>query len=149
MKPIDKIKQLREITGLPVMECKNALEKSGYDLEKAKEILKERFNLISAKKIKKETKEGIVASYIHQTKKIGVLLEILCQSDFVANSPQFQNLAHEICLQIAAQNPSDIDSLMAQPWIKDETRLIGDLIKENIVKFGENIVLKRFVRYEI
>ena len=92
-------------------------------------------------------REGIVASYIHPNKKIGVLLELNCETDFVAESQDFQNLAHELCLQIAAMR--DEIPLFQQPWIRDENRTIKDLVQEYIAKLGENIAIKRFVRYEL
>jgi elongation factor Ts len=146
MIPIEKIKKLRQETSLSISECKKALEKSGGDLEKAKKILEEWGAKFAEKKEKRKTGEGIIASYIHSNKKIGVLLELGCESDFVARSEEFQNLAHEICLQIAAMGEKDI---LSQPWIKDETKKIGDLINEYIAKFGENIVIKRCCRYEL
>jgi elongation factor Ts len=146
MIPIEKIKKLRQETSLSISECKKALEKSGGDLEKAKKILEEWGAKFAEKTEKRKTEEGIIASYIHSNKKVGVLLELGCESDFVARSEEFQNLAHEICLQIAAMGEKD---LISQPWIKDETKKIGDLINEHIAKFGENIVIKRFCRYEL
>lgn len=191
---IEKIKELRKMTNLSIIECKKALEESGYDLEKAKKLLQLKVGEFSKGKEKRETKEGIVASYVHTTKKIGVLLELLCETDFVAKSPLFEKLAHEICLQIAAQNPlylkeKDIPKallkekkenfkilfenkikdkkelekeiqkkieeykkeicLLEQKWIKDESKTIDNLIKDHIAKFGENIKIGRFVRYQI
>jgi elongation factor Ts len=146
MIPIEKIKKLRQETSLSISQCKKALEKAKGDLEKAKEILKEWGEKFAQTQQKKETKEGVIASYVHPNKRIGVLLEICCESDFVAKSEEFQKLAHEICLQIAAMGERD---LLSQPWIKDEKKKIGDLIKEHIAKFGENITIKRFCRYEL
>jgi len=93
-------------------------------------------------------KAGIIESYIHSGKKIGAMVELHCESDFVAHSEDFQKLAHELCLQIAAIDPENIP-LLKQPWIRDETKTIKDLIDEYISKFGENIILKRFARFEI
>jgi len=145
---INQIKQLRQETSVSIIECKKALEEAKGDLEKAKEILRKRGGEFAEKKAERGAKTGIIASYIHQNKKIGVLLDIRCESDFVAESADFQNLAHEICLQIAAMNPKKT-SLLSQAWIKDETKTIKDLIDEYITKIGENIVIKKFVRYEI
>ena len=105
MPDINQLKQLREETSSPVKDCLKALEDSGGSLEKAKEILKKRGKIIAEKKAEREAKEGIVDSYLHPNKKVGVLLEIRCESDFVAKAQDFQNLSHEICLQIAASNP--------------------------------------------
>ncbi len=105
MPDINQLKQLREETSSPVKDCLKALEDSGGSLEKAKEILKKRGKIIAEKKAEREAKEGIVDSYLHPNKKVGVLLEIRCESDFVAKAQNFQDLSHEICLQIAASNP--------------------------------------------
>jgi len=144
----DKIKQLREETGISISECKKALEKAKGDMTMAKEILRKRGKEWAEKKAKRETREGIIASYIHPNKRIGALLELNCETDFVAKSSDFQNLAHELCLQIAAMGDGEIP-LLDQPWIKDENMTIKDLIQECIAKLGENIVIKRFVRYEL
>jgi len=145
---IDKIKQLREETNISITECKKALEETKDDLEKAKEILKNKGVEFCSKRIGQETVQGIVESYIHANKRIGAMIELRCESDFVARSADFQKLAHEICLQITAISPKEIP-LLEQKWIKDENKTIKELINEYIVKFGENIVLKNFERYEI
>ena len=105
MPNINQLKQLREETSSPVKDCLKALEESEGNLEMAKEILKKRGKIIAEKKAEREAKEGIVDSYLHPNKKVGVLLEIRCESDFVAKAQNFQDLSHEICLQIAASNP--------------------------------------------
>ena len=105
MVSIDQLKQLREQTGISLMECKKALEEAGGDIEKAKQILRERGKEMLRDKAEKKNSQGIVASYIHAGGKIGVLLELRCQTDFVAKSEEFKKLAHEICLQIAAMKP--------------------------------------------
>jgi len=145
---IDKIKQLRQGTGVSISECQKALENAGGNIEKAKKILKEKGQKFLEKKSQRETKEGIIDSYIHPDKKVGVLLELNCESDFVARSKDFQTLAHELCLQIAAMDSQE-NTLMSEPWIKDESKTIQDLIKEYIMKLGENIVVSRFARYDI
>jgi len=148
MVEIEKIKKLREETGISIGECKKALEKAKGDIEKAKEILRERFGEISKKLEKRETKEGIVEAYVHSGKKIGAMVKLLCESDFVAKSEDFQKLAHELCLQIVAKDPKEIP-LLEQNWIRDETKKIKDLINEYIAKFGENIVLEEYCRFQI
>lgn len=96
----------------------------------------------------KEFTQGIIESYIHSNKRIGVLVDLRCQTDFVARTEEFQRLAHELCLQIAAMNPKK-SKLLSQPWIRDETKTIKDLIDEYTAKLGENIIIKRFIRYEL
>lgn len=148
MIPIEKIKQLRQETGVSLFECKKALIEAKFDIKKAKEILKQWGKIFADKQVEKETKEGIIDSYIHSGKKVGAMIELHCQSDFVARSEDFQKLAHELCLQITAIDPQKIP-LLSQPWIKDETKTVKDLINEYIVKTGENIKIKKFVRYQI
>jgi elongation factor Ts len=148
MSLIEKIKKLREETEISIAECKKALEEAKGDLEKAKEILKKRYGEMAKKRKERETKEGIIEAYIHPGKKIGVLLELRCESDFVAKNPEFQKLAHELCLQIAAVDPEEIP-LLEQNWIRDESKKIKDLISEYIAKFDENIVVERFARFQI
>lgn len=144
---IDQLKELREATGVSISECKKALLESKGDLEKAKEILKKLGRELAGKKTSRETYQGIIDSYIHQNKKIGALLELNCETDFAAKSEDFKNLAHELCLQIAAVDEEI--PLLEQPWIKDAGKTIKDLIDEYIAKIGENITVKRFARYEI
>jgi len=148
MNLVEKIKKLREETEISIAECKKALEEAKGDLKKAKEILKKRYGEMAKKRKERETKEGIVEAYIHPGKKIGVLLELRCESDFVAKNPEFQKLAHELCLQIAAIDPEEIP-LLEQNWIRDESKKIKDLISEYIAKFDENIVVERFARFQI
>ena len=146
---IAQLKKLRQETGLSISECKKALEETKGNINLAKEILRKWGREFAQKQSKRKVKEGLIATYLHPNKKIGVILEINCETDFVARSEDFQKLAHELCLQIAAMDPQDIDSLFNQPWIKEETKNIEDLIESFIAKLGENIVIRRFTRYEI
>jgi len=148
MEGIQQIKKLREETEVSISECKKALEEAGGDLEKAKEILRKRGAEIAQKKKERRTGQGIIDSYIHPNKKVGVLLELGCETDFVAKSSEFQTLAHELCLQVAA-SPEEETPFLEQAWIKDESKKIKDLIEEYIAKIGENIVVKRLVKYKI
>jgi len=145
---IDQIKQLRQETLVSISECKKALEETEGDFEKAKEILKKWGKELAGKKAERDVSLGIVESYIHPNKRVGAMVELCCETDFVARSEDFKKLAHELCLQITAMNPEE-DSLMSQPWVKDETKTIKDLINEYIAKLGENIVVKKFVRFNI
>ncbi len=176
---IDQIRKLREVTGVSISECKKALEESRGDLRKAKDILKKLGKEMAQKKAEREVEQGIIDSYIHPNKKIGALLDLRCETDFVARSEDFKNLAHELCLQIAAIDPEEtslgdepkgsslptkrsegeeenevlfapaVARVLEQPWIRDESKTIKDLINEYITKIGENIVIKRFIRYQI
>ena len=148
MVSINQIKQLREETEVSISECKKALTEAKGDFQKAKEILKKWGKDFAKKKLQRKTKQGIIESYIHSNKRVGVILELGCETDFVAKNPDFQKLAHELALQITAVNPEETP-VLEQSWIRDETRTIKDLIDEYIARFGENIIIKRFVRFEI
>jgi len=145
---IEQIKKLRRATGLSISECKKALEEAKGDIVMAKEVLRKSGKDFAKKKRERELRAGIIESYIHPGKRIGAMIELHCESDFVAQSEDFQKLAHELCLQIAAINPKE-NPLLNQPWIRDETKTVKDLIDEHIAKLGENIILKRFIRYEL
>lgn len=146
---IEQIKKLRDKTGAPVLECRQALEVSDGDEKKALEWLREKGVARANKKQSRETKAGLVASYTHATGKVGVLIELACETDFVARNEEFQNLAHELCLQIASMNPKDVNKLLEQEYIRDPQKKVGDLVKETIAKTGENIIINRFSRFEI
>ncbi|MBL7159141.1 translation elongation factor Ts [Candidatus Microgenomates bacterium] len=146
---INDIKNLREQTNAPVMECKKALEEAKGDVKKAKALL-EKWGVVRAqKKADRVTCQGQIFSYIHTGGKIGVMLEILCETDFVAKNQEFQKLGKEIAMQISAMNPKDVDQLLKQDYIRDAKVKIADLVKQAIAKIGENIVVKRFERFEI
>ncbi len=143
------LKKLREETSASVSDCRRALEESNGNYEKALEWLKKRAAEKAEKKADRETGEGLVEPYIHQNGKIGVLVEILCETDFVARTDDFKKLAHEVAMQVAAMNPKDTEELLAQPYIKDPGMTIQELVKQTIGKLGENITIKKFARLEI
>jgi|GEM_PF-362405 len=147
MANIEQIKQLRDETGISIGECKKALDEGG-SIEKAKEILKKWGKDLASKKSERATGQGKVECYIHANGKIGVMVELRCETDFVANSGDFKNLAHEVCLQIAAMG-DDPETLMTLPWIKNPSKTLKGLIEDTVAKVGENIVLQRAVRYQI
>lgn len=146
---IDDIKKLRVKTGAGIMDCRRALEESKGDSKKAEELLKIWGIAKAGKKEGRETNAGIVDSYIHAGGKVGVLVELLCETDFVARTDDFKSLAHELCLQIASMNPKDVKSLLKQEYIRDPAITIEQLIKQAIGKLGENITLTRFIRYQL
>ncbi|OGG03042.1 translation elongation factor Ts [Candidatus Gottesmanbacteria bacterium RBG_16_37_8] len=146
---IDQIKKVREKTGGGVMDCRRALEESKGDKKKAVELLKKWGIEKSKKKEGRETKSGIVSSYIHGEGKIGVLVELLCETDFVARTDEFKNLAHELCLQISSMTPKDVKTLLNQEYIREPGVKIADLVKQTIGKLGENITVSRFARMEL
>lgn len=145
----DLIKQLREETQASIADCKNALEEAKGDMKKAHELLKKRGFEIAKKKAERATGEGLIEAYVHLNGRIGVLVEMLCETDFVARTTDFKNLCHEIAMQIAAMNPKDVPAVLKQEYIRDASKTIEDLVKQAIGKLGENIVIKRFERFEI
>ena len=145
----DKIKSLRDKTGISVIECKRALEQAKGDEAKALEILGMKGEDLAQKKKERETKEGLIEAYIHNNGKVGAILELNCETDFVARNPQFKELAHDLTMHLAAMNPESSDEFLSQPFIKDEEKTIQDLINEAIAKLGENIKIGEFVRLKI
>ncbi|BAL80932.1 translation elongation factor Ts [Caldisericum exile] len=191
---LDLIKELRSRTGAGIADCKKALEEANGDIEKAIDILREKGIAKAVKKAGRVTNEGVVASYIHPGNQLGVLVEVNCETDFVARTDEFKKLADEIALQIAASSPDYVSReevpedviekekeiyrkqleeegkpanvidriiegkietfykehcLLEQPYLRDESITIEQLIKEHISKFGENITVRRFVRFKV
>ena len=146
----ESIKKLRDETGYPIMVCKKALEESKGNIAKAKDYLKTYYQeSVMSKKGERETKNGIVASYIHTNRKVGVLVELNCETDFVADTNEFRSLANELALQIAGMNPANAKELFVQPYIRDPAKNVEGIIRQSISALGENITVGRFVRYEI
>lgn len=160
---LDLIKELRERSGGGIMDCKRALEATGGNIDKAVAYLQEQGIASAAKKVGRETAQGLVDSYIHAG-RIGAIIEVNCETDFVARTDQFQALAHELAMQVAAANPQYVSeedipegtegrkedlALLAQPYIREPGKTIRQLIQETIGKTGENIQVKRFARFEL
>jgi elongation factor Ts len=189
----ESVKQLREVSGAGVMECKRALEETDGDIEKATAILRERGMASAAKRAGREAKDGLISSYIHPGSRIGVLIEVNCETDFVARTDEFQKLVRSLAVQVAGLRPlyTTIDAIPAEEleakkaalledestakkpeavraqiiegqlkkWFaevvlteqpfRDEDRTVGALITEAIAKTGENIRVRRFVRFEL
>lgn len=190
----EQVKQLRDATGAGILDCRKALEEAGGDLEKAMEVLRERGLAKAAKRSGREASEGYLDLYSHGDGRVGVMVEVNCETDFVARSEAFRTFAHEIALQVAANDPRYIDvedipdevlarerqearrfalqegkpehvadrivegrlekftdeaCLMRQHYIRDDSITIQDLLNQNIVAIGENIVIRRFVRWEV
>jgi len=191
---INLIKQLRDLTGAGVADVKEALEEAKGDIEKAKDVLRLKGQKSAAKRTERSASQGLIGSYVHSNGKIGVLVEVNCETDFVARTADFQELVHNIALQIAAAAPEYVKSedvpaeivakeksicaeemaeekkpeaikekiiegklqkfyssvcLINQPFIKDDKKKIQDLITETIAKTGENIQVKRFIRFSM
>ncbi len=141
-----KIKQLREKTGAGIADCNAALKETGGDIKKAEELLRKQGFEKAAKKKDRAIGSGLVESYVHGQGKIGVLVEIGCETDFVARTDDFKNLAHEVAMQISAMNPKDVKTLMTQEYIRDASMTIESLVKVAIAKLGENITIIKFSR---
>lgn len=146
---INVLTELREKTGASVISVKKALEKAEGSKEAALKILQKEGLLIVSKKSERQTKAGVIDAYLHPNRKIGVLVEVLCETDFVAKNEGFQNFSHDIAMQVAASNPSDKMSLLEQPFIKNQDLKIRDVLNDAIAKFGEKIEIGRFTRFEI
>lgn len=189
----EQIKELREATGVGILECRKALEQAGGDFKKAVDLLREKGLATAAKRADRQASEGLLELYSHGGGRVGVMVEVNCETDFVARSESFRNFAHEIALQIAAAAPryireSDIPEeeleherqiartraleegkpeavvdkivagrlekfkdevcLLRQPYIRDEDITVEQLLLQNIASMGENIVIRRFVRWE-
>lgn len=141
------IERLREATGAGVMECKRALTEAGGDFDKAIAIIHERGFNRAEKKKDRATGAGFLHAHIHN-ERVGVLLDIRAETDFVVRSDEFRELAHSLALQIIAMNPADAKELLGQPFVKDESLTVEEVVKRAIAKLGENINIERFTRYE-
>ena len=162
--PTESIRELRSRTSAGMLECNKALLQAGGDVEKAVEVLRCRGLSVAQKKKERVTTEGIIEAYIHHTGKIGTLVELHCESDFVARTDEFRQLARDIAMQIAATSPQFITTeeipekeefdpqtacLVNQPFIREPTRSVQEIIDQTIAKVGENIKVSRFTRFEI
>ena len=162
---VDMIKDLRQKTGAGVMDCKRALEEATGDVERAEGLLKEKGLADAAKKAGRETGEGLVEAYVHTGGRLGALVEVNCESDFVARTAELKELAHNLAMQVAAMpSTSYIDGtevkdeesrpleevcLLDQSYIKDPSRTVNDVIQEVIAKVGENVKVKRLARFAL
>ncbi len=161
---METVKELRERSGAGIMECKRALDDAGGNLDRAMAILREQGLAKAEKRAGRETSQGMVDSYIHGGGRIGALVEVNCESDFVARTEEFRRLAHDIAMQVAATNPRYLSAddrpddeeddpaevcLLEQPFIREPGRTIRDIVNEAISKTGENIRIRRFARFEL
>ena len=144
-----KLKQLREDTGVSFSLCKKALEETKNNIEKSKKLLSKWGVEKANDKQSRETKQGAIFSYVHHNKKIAVLVEIVCETDFVGKNKDFQTLGTEIAMQIASVRVNNVDELLSIEYMRDSSKKISDLIKDAILKFGENIKISRFVKWEL
>jgi elongation factor Ts len=161
---VEAVKELRNRTNVGIADCNKALLEVGGDMEKAVEFLKQRGIAIAERKKDEAVTEGVIEAYIHHTRHIGTLLELNCETDFVARTVEFKELAHDLAMQIAATAPQFVTSeevpqkaeidpqvacLLSQPFIKDPTKAVQEVIAETIAKVGENIKVRRFARFEL
>jgi elongation factor Ts len=143
------IKQLRDKTSAGIADCRVALEEAEGDLRKAEVILQKKGLDKAAQKGDRATGEGLIESYIHQNGRVGVIVELSCETDFVARTAEFKTLAHEISMQVAAMNPKDVAVLLKQEYIRDSSKTISDLVTTAVATMGENIKVARFSRFEV
>jgi elongation factor Ts len=146
---IDDIKKLRQQTGTGVMDAKKALEASKGNAKKAEEWIRKRGLAKAKKRAGKEASEGLIGSYVHHSGKVAALVELVCETDFVARTDEFKSLAQEIAMQVASMKPKDIKELMGQEYIRDPKKKVGDLVTEGVGKTGEKIEVRRFERMEL
>ncbi len=162
--PVEVVKELRNRTNAGIVDCNKALLEVGGDIEKAIEFLKQRGAAIAEKKKDVAATEGVIEAYVHYTKRIGALVELNCETDFVAHTAEFKELAHDLAMQVAASSPQFITSeevppkaeidpqaacLLSQPFIKEPDKTVQEVIAETIAKVDENIRVRRFVRFEL
>ena len=158
---VELVRTLREQTGAGIMECKVALVDSNGDLEKAAEVLRDKGLAQVAKRAGRDTTEGIIEAYVHTGGRVGAIVELGCETDFVARTDAFRDLAHDIAMQVAAMAPAYVDekemeegdtrpvaqvSLLQQPFIKSSGSSVGDVVQELAAKVGENVRVLRFTR---
>lgn len=161
---VELVRTLRDQTGAGVMECKEALEEADGDLEKAATALREKGRVSADKRVGRATHEGVIETYLHTGGRVGAMVELGCETDFVARTEEFQKLAHDIAMQVAAMGPIYVDqeeieegdtrppasiSLMQQPFIKNNSSSVGEMVRELAAKVGENIRVVRFNRLEV
>jgi len=161
---VDRVKELREQSGAAIMQCRNALIEAQGDIEKALQILKQQSIFLAEKKQNRTAIQGLIEAYVHAGGRIGAMVEVNCESDFVARTDEFKELAHHLAMQVAAMAPkfisreevpegTDIEPqtacLLLQPDIKNPDKTVKDIITETIAKVGENIKVSRFARFEL
>jgi len=143
------IKKLREETGAGMMDCKNALEESAGDFTAALEWVRQKGLARADKKADRETNEGYISSYVHNNSKTAAMVEVLCETDFVARNGEFQTMARDLALQVVSMSPENVTELLSQDFIKNPSITIEEYVKSISGKIGEKFVVNRFVRYEV
>lgn len=143
------VTKLRELTGAGVIECRNALIESGGDIETAEKTIRDRGIFLATKRESRETKQGLVVSYTHVNGSVSSIVELNCETDFVARTEEFKNLAHELALQVAAMNPGSVEDLLEQEYIRDPSKKIKEKVFELCAKTGENIKVSFISRHAL
>ena len=161
---VETIKALRDLTGAGIMDSKRALEDADGDIEAARKILREKGIASAAKKASRDTNEGLVEAYIHSGGRVGAIVELNCETDFVARTEDLKSLAHNVAMQVAAMSPKYVDEgelpddgggspqevcLLRQPFIRDNELTVQDVVNETIAKVGENVRVRRFSRFSL
>ena len=161
---VEAIKALRNMTGAGIMDSKRALEEADGDVEAAQKLLREKDIASAAKKASRDTNEGLVESYIHSGGRVGAMVELNCETDFVARTDDMKSLAHDVAMQVAAMSPKYVDEdaisedeeaspqevcLLRQPFIRDNGLTVQDIVNETIAKVGENVRVRRFSRFSL
>lgn len=149
MKNLEIIRKLRSLCGASITSCKKALENSGGDFDAAIQALRREGAEIVRRKSSRETHAGVVDSYVHGDRRLGAIIVVKTETDFVARNEEFQSLAHELSMQVAATSPKNVEELLGQPFIKNPQKTVEDHVKEAILKFGENIEIIQFTRLEL
>jgi elongation factor Ts len=143
------VKKLREETGAGVMDVRRALLEAEGNEAKAKELLSAKGEASVAKRSERETSQGVIETYVHSGGKVGSMVHLACETDFVAKTEEFKTLAKELAMQVAAMNPTNVDELIDQDYIRDPGKSIKQLINEVIAKTGENIQVKKIARFSL
>ncbi len=143
------VQRLRDETGAGVMDCKRCLEEAGGDYEKAKKLLEQKGFERAAKTSEREATDGVVEAYVHSNGRRGALVELKSETDFVARNPEFRRLAKEIAMHVAAMEPASVDDLLAQAYIRDQSKTIKDLVTALAAKTGEHVKVGRFAHFKL
>lgn len=149
MSDLDTIRKLRSVCGASITGCKKALQESGGDFDRALEILRKEGAQIALKKSERQTNAGAVDAYIHSDRRLGVIVKVKTETDFVARNEEFLKFVHDLAIHVAASDPENTEELLVQPFIRDQSKTVADLLKENIAKFGENMEIDQFVRLNL
>jgi elongation factor Ts len=145
---VAQLRELRNMTGAGMMDCRAALEAAHGHLESAAALLRAKAAAAAARRASRASPEGLVGTYVHHNRKLAALVELRCETDFVARTDAFRTLLGQLAEHVAASAPSDVDALLAQPWVREPSRTVASLIDEASARFGERVEVRRFVRFD-